>query len=88
MSLCSSRLVGTSKAQWTKVSLYCLWMSLVWIAILMQTLQVCIIMMILKILTVSIAVSRPSFLVTVSNYPVLWKSQLQTEIALSTMEAE
>eukprot|EP00804_Cyclotella_cryptica_P026596 CCRYP_014020-RA/>CCRYP_014020-RA protein AED:0.15 eAED:0.08 QI:0/0/0/0.75/0/0/4/0/791 len=32
--------------------------------------------------------SHTGYLITVFNYPVLWKSKLQTEIALSTMEAE
>eukprot|EP00804_Cyclotella_cryptica_P013417 CCRYP_005165-RG/>CCRYP_005165-RG protein AED:0.32 eAED:0.32 QI:0/-1/0/1/-1/1/1/0/434 len=32
--------------------------------------------------------SRTGYLITVFNCPVLWKSKLQTEIALSTMEAE
>jgi len=32
--------------------------------------------------------SRTGYVVCLSNCPVLWKSKLQTEIALSTMEAE
>jgi hypothetical protein len=32
--------------------------------------------------------SRMGFLITVSDYPVVWASKLQTETALSTMEAE
>jgi len=32
--------------------------------------------------------SRMGYVICLSNCPVLWKSKLQTEIALSTMEAE
>ena len=32
--------------------------------------------------------SRTGFVIAVANYPVLWKSSLQTKTALSTMEAE
>ena len=32
--------------------------------------------------------SRTGFVITVANCPVLWQSKLQTETALSTMEAE
>lgn len=32
--------------------------------------------------------SRTGYVISVANCPVLWKSKLQTEIALSTMEAE
>ena len=32
--------------------------------------------------------SRTGFVITVSDCPVLWQSKLQTETALSTMEAE
>jgi hypothetical protein len=32
--------------------------------------------------------SRSGYVINLSNCPVLWKSKLQTEIALSTMEAE
>ena len=32
--------------------------------------------------------SRTGFVICVANCPILWKSKLQTEIALSTMEAE
>ena len=32
--------------------------------------------------------SRTGFVINVTNYPVLWISKLQTETALSTMEAE
>ncbi len=32
--------------------------------------------------------SRTGYVICLSNCPVLWKSKLQTEIALSTMEAE
>ena len=32
--------------------------------------------------------SRTGYIINVANCPVLWKSQLQTEIAMSTMEAE
>ena len=32
--------------------------------------------------------SRTGFVITVSDCPVMWQSKLQTEIALSTMEAE
>lgn len=34
------------------------------------------------------AKSRTGFVILVANCPVVWKSKLQTEIALSTMEAE
>jgi hypothetical protein len=32
--------------------------------------------------------SRTGYIISLANFPVLWKSHLQTEIALSTMEAE
>ena len=32
--------------------------------------------------------SRTGYVICLANCPVLWKSKLQTEIALSTMEAE
>jgi hypothetical protein len=32
--------------------------------------------------------SRTGFVITVANCPVLWSSKLQTETAMSTMEAE
>ena len=32
--------------------------------------------------------SRSGFIVTIGNVPLMWKSKLQTEIALSTMESE
>ena len=32
--------------------------------------------------------SRTGFVITLGSVPVLWKSVVQTEIALSTMEAE
>ena len=32
--------------------------------------------------------SQTGFVITVANCPVLWQSKLQTETALSTMEAE
>lgn len=32
--------------------------------------------------------SRTGYLLHICNYPILWKSQLQTEIELRTMEAE
>jgi hypothetical protein len=32
--------------------------------------------------------SQTGYIICLSNCPVLWKSKLQTEIALSTMEAE
>jgi hypothetical protein len=32
--------------------------------------------------------SRNGFVITVANCPVLWQSKLQTETALSTMEAQ
>ena len=32
--------------------------------------------------------SRTGYVINVANCPVLWKSQLQTKIAMSTMEAE
>ena len=32
--------------------------------------------------------SRTGYVITLANCPILWKSKLQTEIALSTMEAE
>jgi hypothetical protein len=36
----------------------------------------------------SCAKSRTRFVITVANCPVLWQSKLQTETAMSTMEAE
>jgi len=36
----------------------------------------------------SCVTSRTGFVITVANCPVLWQTKLQTEIALSTMEAE
>jgi hypothetical protein len=32
--------------------------------------------------------SRTGFLINVGNCPILWRSQLQTEVSLSTLEAE
>jgi hypothetical protein len=36
----------------------------------------------------SSAKSRTGYLITLGNAPVIWKSQLQTEISLSTLESE
>ena len=36
----------------------------------------------------SIALSRTGFIIPYSGYPIVWHSKLQTEIALSTCEAE
>ena len=41
-----------------------------------------------KLTDPSCAKSRTGFLINVANYPVFWMSKLQTETALSTMEAE
>jgi len=39
-------------------------------------------------LSSSSAKSRTGYLITLGSFPILWKSQLQSEITLSTLEAE